>query len=277
MTDLYDIGELQGPLLFCGGIYSNLEAFSAFETIIRKSGFRPENIIHTGDVVAYCADHSACVDKLRSLGWHAIKGNVEEQLARGGDDCGCGFEQASACSILADNWFADASAAISRDQRHWLQNLPHQLTFTCNKKRVRVVHGSLDNISRFIFASASDAVFEHQFALAGADIIIAGHCGIPFTRQLGDKIWHNTGALGMPANDGTARVWYSQMQVQNGDINFSHLPVTYDAKTAAAKMRQAGLPQGYANALETGLWPSLDILPPPEAAATGTPLHIEQS
>ena len=38
-------------------------------------------------------------------------------------------------------------------------------------------------------------------------------------------------------------------------------------------MRAAGLPVGYADALETGLWPSLDVLPPAERAAAGRPIE----
>ena len=37
-------------------------------------------------------------------------------------------------------------------------------------------------------------------------------------------------------------------------------------------MRSANLPPGYAAALETGLWPTLDILPAKERAAAGQPL-----
>jgi hypothetical protein len=38
-------------------------------------------------------------------------------------------------------------------------------------------------------------------------------------------------------------------------------------------MREHCLPEGYAAALETGLWPSCDILPPAELAARGKPLE----
>ena len=63
---------------------------------------------------------------------------------------------------------------------------------------------------------------------------------------------------------------------------FSHLPagievahhaLTYDHGAAARRIRAAtGLPGAYADALESGIWPSLDILPAAERAATGHPL-----
>ena len=57
-------------------------------------------------------------------------------------------------------------------------------------------------------------------------------------------------------------------------IRFSHHSLQYDHRETAAKLRNAGLPEGYAATLETGLWPSLDILPAAEAALTGKPISL---
>ena len=45
--------------------------------------------------------------------------------------------------------------------------------------------------------------------------------------------------------------------------------LAYDHHGAAAAMRRSGHADGYARTLVTGLWPSLDMFPPPERAATG--------
>lgn len=63
----------------------------------------------------------------------------------------------------------------------------------------------------------------------------------------------------------------------------SHQPVlifggAYSNRQATSamldRMIEEGLPQGYAEALRTGLWPSLDVLPEPEQLATGKPLRL---
>ena len=46
----------------------------------------------------------------------------------------------------------------------------------------------------------------------------------------------------------------------------------YDVHSAARKMRQSGMPEDYAVALETGLWPSCDVLPNQELGLTGEPI-----
>jgi hypothetical protein len=77
----------------------------------------------------------------------------------------------------------------------------------------------------------------------------------------------------MPANDGTRRGWFSLLEVVNGDIVITALALDYDFAAAAAAMRAKNLPEGYAAALETGIWPSLDILPAADRVFTGVPLE----
>jgi hypothetical protein len=80
--------------------------------------------------------------------------------------------------------------------------------------------------------------------------------------------------VGIPANDGTPRVWYSLVTPGPAarTLIVEHLALDYDHETAASKMRAAGLPEGYAEALASGRWASCDVLPPAEVKATGTPL-----
>lgn len=107
-----------------------------------------------------------------------------------------------------------------------------------------------------------------------ADGVIAGHTGIPFTRNVDGRVWHNTGALGMPANDGTPRGWFTVMTPMIHGLRFEHRPLHYDHITAMRKMREAGLPAGYANAMGNGLWPAMDILPEPERESAGKPISL---
>ena len=271
MTRTLNLGAFSAPVAICGGVCSNLEAMTAFASEIGRYGIPADHVIHTGDVVAYCANPAECTDFLAGSGWHAIKGNVEQQLALDSDDCGCGFEKGTTCDVASRQWFSYARRSINDRQRLWMEQLPDHLTFTINGLSARVVHGSPDSINSYVFASSD--ILQTQFSTHEADIIIAGHCGIPFTRRLGGKLWHNSGSLGIPANDGTSRVWYSIIEPEGNGITISHHPLSYDHLAAAVKMQQAGLPQGYAKALSTGLWPALDILPDEERSATGKPLQ----
>lgn len=103
---------------------------------------------------------------------------------------------------------------------------------------------------------------------------MAGHCGLPFTRVAGaGALWHDSSAIGMPANDGTPRAWFSLLAPrEDGGLEVEHRPLDYDHAAAAAAMRAAGLAEGYAAALGDGLWPSCDVLPEAERSARGKPM-----
>src|SRR5262249_59610416 len=79
----------------------------------------------------------------------------------------------------------------------------------------------------------------------------------------------NAGVIGMPANDGTPRTWYSVLAPVRGAVRIEHLALDYDHVAAAAAMRQAGLPGEYRDALASGIWPSCDVLPPRETDEQG--------
>lgn len=261
-----------GPVLVFGGCYSNLEATVALRREAERLGIAPGNIVCTGDVVAYCADPVATVAAVRDWGVHVIMGNCEESLGWRKDDCGCGFEEGSACEQLSVDWYSHADRALGDEDRTWMRALPGRLDIAIGRRRLAAIHGSVDSINSFVFASTPWADKERQIAMAGSHGVVGGHSGIPFSHIAGGRLWHNSGALGMPANDGTPRVWYSLLVPDGDDIDIRLMSLQYDATTAARKMRERGLPQGYADALETGLWPSCDVLPAAELAERGRAL-----
>ncbi len=262
-----------GRLLLFGGCYSNLQATEALLTRASELGVPRKNMICTGDMIAYGADAAATLRLIRAENILSIAGNCEEALSVGAPSCGCGFAPDSLCNALAAEWYAHAVSEIDEDDRVFMAGLPKTLEVVIGGKRLLVVHGNVERINAFVFPSVSNLELRTQIELAGVDAVVAGHCGIPFTRRLGDKIWHNAGSIGMPANDGTPRGWFSLLEVRDGDIVITPQALDYDFGAAAAAMRAKTLPEGYAAALETGVWPSLDILPAADRVFTGVPLE----
>ncbi len=261
-----------GPVLIFGGCTSNREATEALFGQAARLGVPPERMICTGDVVAYGADPLAVIGLVRGAGIATVMGNCEEALAAEAADCGCGFAPGSECALLSEAWFAHADAAVDAAARRWMAGLPRRILLEIGGRLLLVVHGAPSRINRFVFASTPEAEIAAELAGAGVDGVIGGHCGLPFTRIVGARLWHNAGAIGLPANDGTARGWFSLLVPEKSGISIRHLPLHYDHGRAARAMRAVGLPEGYAAALERGIWPSFDILPPEEQAATGRAL-----
>jgi predicted phosphodiesterase len=251
-----------------GGPYSNLRALTALRARAAALGIDAAHTICTGDVVAYCAELEETIAAIRAWGCHVVAGNCEEQLAAGADDCGCGFAENSACNDLAKSWYAFASGRVSAESKRWMAALPGFMTFSVAGWRFRVIHGGVACINRFVFAS-QDTLMAEELAAAGADIVIAGHAGLPFIKRIGERVWFNPGVIGMPANDGTPQVWYGLIDGGGNELIMSLRRLTYDHLGAAAATKDAGHANAYAQALVSGLWPTLDVLPRRERAARG--------
>ena len=253
-----------GAVMLFGGPYSNLEATRAVLAEAQRRAIPAERIICTGDIVAYCGDPVATLELVRKSNIHVVMGDDDEQLAQSADD----FDR------LPGAWSAAAYAdtRISAEDRHWLAALPHRIELRIAGLDFSIVHGAPDEISRFIFASTPALAKKRELERATTDGIIAGHCGLPFTQVIDGRLWHNPGVVGMPAHDGTPRVWFSILTPIEDGIEIAHHALAYDHASAATAMRRAGLPAEYEAALRTGIWPSCDVLPQREIHAAGMPL-----
>ena len=272
MAKTNNIGSFNEDIFVFGGVYSNLQALRTVKALAEERGFRPKQIICTGDIIAYCANPVECVDLLEDWGVHAIAGNVELNLRDESDDCGCNFNEGSRCDVFSRQWYPYAKEAITDKNKAYIHSLPEFLDLDFHGKKVKIVHGSYHNISEFVFQSSPDELFDKNFEDSGAEIIVAGHCGIPFERKTKKGHWINAGVIGMPANDGTARTWCGILGLTQNKPSFEFIELNYDHATASKRMLEAGLPSSYANTLINGIWDNCEILPPEETALQGKKL-----
>ena len=90
LAPVLDLGSVDGPVLCFGGPYSNVQATDAMLARVRALGLAPQQIVCTGDVVAYAGDPVAIVERVRDDGIRVVMGNCEESLGFNAADCGCG-------------------------------------------------------------------------------------------------------------------------------------------------------------------------------------------
>ena len=284
-----DLGILTGPVLLFGGVYSNLQALQALKAAAEKHGILHSNIICTGDTPGYCADPEACLDIVENWGVQAIAGNVETNLVNGTDDCGCGFGDGSRCDMFAKLWYTFAATNVSEKNLAYMANLPDMLRFEYAGKKVVVLHGSPENQSEFVWKSTPKEVKQKYAEAVDADVVIGGHCGLPFTDTLSsadlsraeqienrESFWLNPGVIGMPANDATPRTWYAILNDEPAlSVTFHELHYNH----AAAKSRMLDdrrLPVSYAATLSTGIWDNTEIMPTQEEAKQGIPIQTQE-
>ncbi|WP_103864779.1 metallophosphoesterase [Aquimarina sp. I32.4] len=265
------LGKRNGKILLFGGVYSNLQALEFLIAIAEKKGIASENCFCTGDIVGYCAQPEETVQRFMQWGAHSIIGNVEEQLRTGAIDCGCDFKAGSRCDGFSKTWYAYAQNQLSKTSIQWMQSLPDYMSFEFASKNFTMVHGSYNHISEFIFQSTSWQIKQSSFDASNSDVIIAGHCGLPFYDKKEELIWINPGVIGMPANEGLTRSWYAIIDDSNG-FSIQYETFEYDNLTANQLMLKKELPQEYAKTLLTGLWDNMEILPEMEKKLQGRDL-----
>lgn len=263
-----ELGSKTGKMLIFGGVYSNLQALERLHSIAASKNIPPQNIICTGDIVGYCAQPDECLRYVKKWGIHSITGNVELQIRNGDESCGCNFDEGTRCDIFSRSWYPYAFNAVSDEMKEWLKDMPEFLRFTFEGKKGLVLHGGLTDVSQFIFHSTDWQVKREIIERANVDFILAGHCGLPFAEKKEDKHWLNGGVIGMPANDGTHRVWYLTIDDKNG-FEYQHHSFEYDHEEAARLMNLQSLPSSYAKTLSTGIWDNCEILPEAETALQG--------
>jgi predicted phosphodiesterase len=254
-------------IALCGGTYSNPYALRAFIADARSRG--ADRLICLGDFGAYGAEPEAIWPLLTDNGIECIAGNYEVAIGSGQEDCGCGYSDDADnafAAIAYDYTFQHTSAEFAA----WMRTLPTERRETADGVDLHLVHGSTLAVNDFWWESLSDSQHELRIAESGADVICCTHSGLPWQRRFPgphgtSTLVVNVGVLGRPANDGGQHVWYALLDVADGAASAELVRLDYDWRAQAASIRAAGLPEAFAQSIETGWWTTcLEIVPPAE-------------
>ncbi|MDX1494344.1 MAG: metallophosphoesterase family protein [Longimicrobiales bacterium] len=271
-----------------GGVYSN---HLALEAAIADAGSRDvDAILCLGDLGAFGPNPDKVFPLLRDHRIPVVRGNYDDSIARGLDDCQCGYTDPR------DNHYARLSyrytyRKTSPENRAWMGAFPRELRFRLGGRRVLAFHGSPRQTNEFLWESTTPTHFLDKLARDHAtDVLLGTHTGIHWSRswkpgevhgpsgagkqrqdeaaEAGARTYVNVGALGRPANDGRTEVWYALLDGSGEDVQVDFVPVGYDHRALAEEMRSEELPEEFVETILTGWWTTcLEILPGKERAA----------
>ncbi len=238
-----------------GGVYSNHLALRAVIADARRRG--AEALFCLGDLGAFGPNPDRVFPMLIENGVRTIRGNYDDSIARGLDDCQCGYTDPR------DNHFARISYRYtfqntSSRWRDWMAGLPTELRVPLGTRQVLMCHGSPRRINEFLWESTTpDHFLEKLCDDYETDVILCTHTGLHWRRRLSSgRLVTNVGAIGRPANDGRTEVWYALLSAADRtscpDVEF--VPVRYDHEALAREMDAEGLPQEFIETILTGWW-----------------------
>ncbi|HEV7215301.1 MAG TPA: metallophosphoesterase family protein [Chloroflexota bacterium] len=208
-----------------------------------------------GDIVGYGADPNACVRAVRDLTAVALAGN-HDLAAVGILDIGRFNAHAGQCL----RW---TSAILEPDHRAYLRGLAGE-PIRVERERYTLVHASpRDPVWEYLERRQASACFSHfstRYCLFGHTHVAAafsergeeGRSALAVAAdptEQGSRLLCNPGAVGQP-RDGDSRASYLLIDEDRQHWEWRRVP--YDVEEAAARIRQAGLPDIEAARLTLG-------------------------
>jgi putative phosphoesterase len=224
---------------FIADVHSNIEAL---EAVLSRIG--EEEVYCLGDMVGYGANPNEVIDLLKERGVVTIAGNHDYAVATGDT---AQFNARAAMAVLwTRNRLDKATLAFLRD-------LPLQRRVELEGVSVGMVHGSPDDpLWEYVHPATHEFVFTRYLDKAGADVLALGHTHVPFVWKGGGRLVFNPGSVGQPRN-GDRRASFARLLTGGGKPEVQEVKVEYDCERAAAKIRDAGLPDQLASRLLLGV------------------------
>lgn len=243
-------------LYVIGGLYGNRPALQAINALAHAEQ-SPVSMVFNGDFNWFnhdAAGFATINDTV--LKHHALRGNVETELA-GDDDaagCGCAYpDSVSDAEVERSNSMLAqlrATARLHPQLRERLAGLPMNLVAEVGGLRIAIVHGDCESLAGWSYDEsafqnlAGSARLASHFAATRARIIASSHTCLPValrqSRPQGDCVLFNNGAAGMPNFAGTqfgliTRIAMSPAPSQAaiygtviGDVHMDAIKVHYD-------------------------------------------------
>ncbi len=237
-------------------IHANRQAFAACLDAARAQG--AERMVFLGDFVGYGADPEWAVDTVMDLvnaGAVAVRGNHDNAI-------GTSAESMNAEAQAAIEW---TRGRLSAPQRRFLAELPLELT---EEDRL-YVHSDASSPARWRYVQdAADA--GRSIIATPAQISFCGHIhrpalysmsvtakmtsfvpvpGVPVQLLQGRRWLAVLGSVGQPRDD-NPDACYALLDEERDELTY--VRVRYDVRTAAQKIRAAGLPASLALRLKVG-------------------------
>lgn len=223
-----------------GDVHANLPALEAVLAHARAHGAAA--IWNIGDFLGYGAFPNEVVQRLRQAGAVSILGNYDLKVLNFKDKQKGWRRSKRPEKYLAFQWAHDR---LSKENRRYLRSLPQEVRLMVAGRRILLTHGSPDSNEEHLLPETPEKRLQELAGRAQAEIVIFGHSHRAFVRTVAGTLFINTGSVGRP-DDGDPRACYALLEIDERSVQVTHFRLEYDLARAAAAIRQAGLPEAFA-------------------------------
>jgi len=232
-------------VLLLGDVHANLPALEA--VLAHAARRRPEAIWNVGDFVGYGAFPDEVVKRLRDADAVSIVGNYDLKVLE------LRKRQKKLRKKRAEKWLAFkwAYESLSKKSRKFLRSLPQEVRLEAEGWRVLITHASPASNEEHLWPDTPARRLRELAAVADADAVLCGHSHQAFARKVAGVWFINAGSVGRP-DDGDPRASYAMLSITRRGIRTTHYRVAYDVARAVAAIREAGLPEAFAEMLLQG-------------------------
>jgi len=233
-------------------IHANLPAMEAVQASIQVGAF--DAVYCLGDLGGYAAQPNEVQDLIAEMGCPTVLGNYDEGVGFNRESCGCHYVKPFdiEMSDISFFWTRDHTSDV---HKAWLRELPREIRFEAEGRRVLLCHGSPRDTIEYLFENRSDG-YLRQFTPEGkadaqADLIVFGHTHVPFHREVDGVHFVNSGSVGRP-KDANPQAGYAVLTLDGPNVSVEQIRIDYDVELTCQRLIAAGLPDYFANYLRTG-------------------------
>ena len=228
-------------------IHANLPALEASLERVEQLGV--DRVFCGGDLVGYGPHPNEVCALIEERGIPTIYGNYDYAIGRDLEDCGCAYRNPRDRE-LGERSVAWTLEHTSDRSKELMRELPFDLSFELDERRVRLVHGSPRKVNEYLFENKPARTFERIAGGAGCDVLVFGHTHQPWVHEYGGVLFVNCGSVGKP-KDGDPRAAFAVLAGEERRLEVTIERVEYDARSVADEVEAAGLPTEYAEKLLT--------------------------
>ncbi|MEM7735707.1 MAG: metallophosphoesterase family protein [Deinococcota bacterium] len=217
-------------------IHGNIEALDAVLQHLEQHAV--DMILCAGDLVAYGATPNQVIRKLKDQGIPSVAGNYDDAVAW--DKAKASRKASSARNEPLKQAALDWTKKVIRPaNKQFLKQLPWQLSYQLDGKRLVVLHAGLDYLDEWLVPE-DDALLQRTATRLAADIVVLGHTHRAFSQQVGDTLFINPGAVGRSL-DGDPRA--SCAVLDTNTLISQHQRVSYDLAPTLNAIYKSSMPR----------------------------------